>query len=332
VVNRQGEQNTVEGPPLWRAMDESESVDTDLDTEDNVPLFFQPGKHNFYALRMGKGSPERLNAFRNVGRLIGLCLIQNELFPLPLCRHVLKYILGRPLRFHDLAFFDPVLYESLRQLVADAETPGGGICAALDLTFIVDLPPEEGGGITELIPHGRTISVTPQNVCEYVRLYSEWRMHLSQDRGLNEIRAGVLEVLPASVLEPLTAEDLRLLLNGVGEVRVGTLVAYTSFNDESGEAPERLGRFKRWLWAIVERMGTHERQDLLYFWTGSPALPASEDGFQPMPSVTIRPADDAHLPTANTCISRLYVPLYSSKAILRSKIMLAIQTRSFGFV
>ena len=29
-------------------------------------------------------------------------------------------------------------------------------------------------------------------------------------------------------------------------------------------------------------------QDLVYFWTGSPALPASEEGFQPMPSVTIR--------------------------------------------
>ena len=36
-------------------------------------------------------------------------------------RHVLKYLLGRKVRFHDLAFFDPVIYESLRQLVLDAE-------------------------------------------------------------------------------------------------------------------------------------------------------------------------------------------------------------------
>lgn len=74
--------------------------------------------------------------------------------------------------------------------------------------------------------------------------------------------------------------------------------------------------------------------DLLqvYFWTSSPALPASEEGFQPMPSITIRPADDDHLPTANTCISRLYIPLYSSKVVLRSKIILAIKTKAFGFV
>ena len=59
---------------------------------------------------------------------------------------------------------------------------------------------------------------------------------------------------------------------------------------------------------------------------------ASEDGFQPMPSVTIRPADDNHLPSANTCISRLYVPLYSSKAVLKSKLLMAIKTKNFGFV
>jgi E3 ubiquitin-protein ligase EDD1 len=130
----------------------------------------------------------------------------------------------------------------------------------------------------------------------------------------------------------LTAEDLRLLLNGVGDINVSTLISYTSFNDESGESSDKLTRFKKWLWSIVEKMSNLERQELVYFWTGSPALPASEDGFQPMPTVTIRPADDIHLPTANTCISRLYIPLYSSRYILRSKLLMAIKTKNFGFV
>ena len=164
---------------------------------------------------------------------------------------------------------------------------------------------------------------------------------------------GVFDVLPSGALDSLTAEDLRLLLNGVGDIHVGTLISYTAFNDESSESGDKLLKFKRWLWSIVEKMSNLERQDLVrlimtfinnntfnallhfakvYFWTGSPALPASEDGFQPMPSVTIRPADDAHLPTANTCISRLYIPLYSSKAVLRHKLLLAIKTKNFGFV
>lgn len=70
-------------------------------------------------------------------RLIGLCLLQNELFPLFLQRHVLKYILGRPIRFHDLAFFDPVVYESLRQLVCEStKSDGVNILANLELNFV----------------------------------------------------------------------------------------------------------------------------------------------------------------------------------------------------
>lgn len=37
-------------------------------TEDNTPLFYQPGKKGFYSPRLGKPTPERINAFRNVGR------------------------------------------------------------------------------------------------------------------------------------------------------------------------------------------------------------------------------------------------------------------------
>lgn len=303
------------------------------DGEDNAPLFYSPDKRGFYTPRQGRASYERLNAFRNVGRLIGLCLLQNELCPIFLNRHVIKYILGRPIRFHDLAFFDSVIYESLRQLVIDAETKdSNSLFSALDLTFSIDLCPEEGGGSIELISNGRDIEVTASNVYDYVRKYAEVRMIKVQERALRAMREGVFDVLPDGALDGLTSEDLRLLLNGVGDINVSVLISYTSFNDESGEATEKLVKFKRWLWSIVEKMSHVERQDLVYFWTGSPALPASEDGFQPMPSVTIRPADDAHLPTANTCISRLYVPLYSSRHVLRHKLLLAIKTKNFGFV
>lgn len=57
-------------------------------------------------------------------RLIGLCLLQNELLPLYLQRHVLKYILGRRIKFHDLAFFDPSVYESFRQLIQNSQMEG----------------------------------------------------------------------------------------------------------------------------------------------------------------------------------------------------------------
>lgn len=35
-------------------------------------------------------------------RIIGICLQQMEILPLPLCRHVLKFILNRPITWYDL--------------------------------------------------------------------------------------------------------------------------------------------------------------------------------------------------------------------------------------
>lgn len=80
---------------------------------------------------------------------------------------------------------------------------------------------------------------------------------------LQALRAGVFDVLPAGSLDGLTAEDFRLLLNGVGDINVSVLISYTSFNDESGESSDRLLKFKRWLWSIVEKMSHVERQDLV---------------------------------------------------------------------
>ncbi|OQR77876.1 E3 ubiquitin-protein ligase UBR5-like [Tropilaelaps mercedesae] len=317
----------------------SSSLGEPMDTapcEDNSPFFYQPGKTGFYSPRQGKCTPERLNAFRNIGRVMGLCLLQNELCPIPLSRHVLKYILNRRIGWHDLAFFDPVLYESLRQILLEAgdskDANKEEVIAALDLTFTIDLGQEEGGDTVELIPDGRIVHVTAHNVYDYVRRYAEYRMVKSQERALEALRTGVFDVLLNNSLEGLTAEDLRLLLNGVPEVNVQSLISYTSFIDESKESVERTVRFKKWFWSIMEKMTSRERQDLVYFWTGSPALPASEEGFQPMPTITIRPPDDQHLPSANTCISRLYLPIYSSKHILRSKLLLAVKTKNFGFV
>lgn len=71
-------------------------------------------------------------------------------------------------------------------------------------------------------------------------------------------------MIPESSLDGLTAEDLRLLLNGVGDINVPLLISYTSFNDESGLATsDRQIKFKRWLWSIVDKMTPSERQDLV---------------------------------------------------------------------
>jgi E3 ubiquitin-protein ligase EDD1 len=115
----------------------------DKQLNEYTPLFWQPDKKGVFAPRPGKYTPERLTAYRNVGRLIGLCLLQNELFPLPLCRHVIKYLLNRPIRWHDLAFFDSTMYENLRRTAFDTEKNGPLYINDLHLTFSMTVTEKE---------------------------------------------------------------------------------------------------------------------------------------------------------------------------------------------
>uniref|UniRef100_A0A673GPV6 E3 ubiquitin-protein ligase UBR5 n=1 Tax=Sinocyclocheilus rhinocerous TaxID=307959 RepID=A0A673GPV6_9TELE len=240
-------------------------LDDPEDGDDNAPLFYQPGKRGFYSPRPGKNTEARLNCFRNIGRILGLCLLQNELCPITLNRHVIKVLLGRKVNWHDFAFFDPVMYESLRQLIRHSQTEEAeAVFAAMDLAFAIDLCKEEGSGQVELLVGGVNMPVTPLNVYEYVRRYAEHRMLVVAEQPLHAMRKGLLDVLPKNALEDLTAEDFRLLVNGCGEVNVQMLISFTSFNDESGENAEKLLQFKRWFWSIVEKMSMTERQDLLH--------------------------------------------------------------------
>ena len=137
--------------------------------------------------------------------------------------------------WHDLAFYDHHLYESLRKLIVDSQSPNAEeTFAVLDLTFSVDRSAEEGGGRVELVSGGTEMQVTPHNVKEYVRCYAENLLCRSVKKSLNAMHNGILDVIPARSLDGLTAEDLRLLLNGIGEINVQQLISYTSFNDETG--------------------------------------------------------------------------------------------------
>lgn len=319
---------TVSTPNLQGNSSQVSNGDDDL-----APLFYQTCKSGYYSPIAGKNSAHRLNAFRNVGRMIGICLLQMEIFPFPVCRHVLKFVLGRPINWYDLAFYDPALFESLRSLVYNEGPVRADQIKELFLTFEVNLPGEEGGGVIELKAGGSRIAVTQENIVEYIYRFVEARMLGIHLKCLEAMKQGVFDVIPVGSLANLSAEDLRLLLCGTQEISMALMQSYTSFLDESSAAPALLQKFKTWFWSICGKLTSQEKQDLMFFWTGSPSLPASEEGFQPMPTVLVRPADDQHLPTANTCISRLYVPLYSSKKILKSKLLMAIkEAQNFGFV
>ena len=143
-----------------------------------------------------------------------------EILPLPLSRHVLKAILGRPITWYDMAFYDTEIFDSLRS-IAYNETTGAfnddAYYEDLGLYFTMEMPPEEarrararadaamlelkcshagafqGGGSVELKPGGENIPVTRENVLEYLYLYVEKRLLGQHTKALDALRQGVYE-------------------------------------------------------------------------------------------------------------------------------------------
>ncbi|EGD79041.1 ubiquitin protein ligase E3 component n-recognin 5 [Salpingoeca rosetta] len=106
-------------------------------------LFWEPSKPGVVApcpmRHPAKSNTYRLALLQTVGRLAGLCLLHEDLFPLKFTRPVIKFLLGQDVRWHDLAFHDTALYDSLRQLLLMRETDLAAI-ASLSLTFEAALP------------------------------------------------------------------------------------------------------------------------------------------------------------------------------------------------
>lgn len=211
-------------------------------------------------------------------RIIGLCLQQLEILPFQLCRHVLKFILDRPITWYDLVFYDPAIFDSLRSIAYNdsAHAPHDDeFYASLGLTFVMDVPPEEvsfgvvknsfifffqGGGVIDLKPNGENIHVTKDNVLEYIYSFAEKRLLGNHVPALESIKQGVFDVIPADALNGLTAEDLRLILCGTEQVSVRLLETFTSFLDESSSEPKTLQKMKSWFFRVISKFTDQEKQ------------------------------------------------------------------------
>lgn len=132
-----------------------------------------------------------------------------------------------------------------------------------------------------------------------------------------------------------------------------------------GEPSERLVTFKRWLWAVIEKMSPLEKQDLVYFWTGEitcifasyqhclyqrfscssckwrrvPANAKCDHQTCGRQSSSI--SQHLHLKTLYSSLFQVdkthdnfihWQASFFSKQILKAKLLLAIKTKNFGFV
>jgi hypothetical protein len=222
-----------------------------------APCPFLPS-HSISSSKLTTIRDQRRKYFRAVGRFLGLCFWFRYTIPLMVCRHVAKYLLGRDLAWHDLAFYNADLYEGLRRMLQDVQEEKKSeedftntYCCYFEAPLSGSVEPF----LVDLIPGGSKIPVTPDRVQEYVRLYAMFMMYGCVCDELKAMKEGLNDIIPPELLSGLTAEDFQLLLSGgSASISLSRLKSVMRFNHTHGSSPTVCDRFEKMFWRVVSHM------------------------------------------------------------------------------
>ncbi|XP_065170109.1 ubiquitin-protein ligase E3A isoform X2 [Atheta coriaria] len=265
--------------------------------------------------------------FTLIGIVLGLAIYNNVIlavnFPLVLYRKLMG-ILGS---FEDLQDWNPTLYNSLKQLL---EYPDPDLEEVFMQTFRVSYQDVFGNLMHhDLVECGDSVSVTPENKYEFVKLYADYLLNKSVDKQFTAFYKGFQMVTGESPLEQFfRPEEVELLICGS-----------KNFNfDELEDATEYDGGYTRFtmivrnFWQIVHAFSNEDKRKLLQFATGSDRVPIG--GLSKLKLVIARNGPDSdRLPTAHTCFNVLLLPEYLTKQKLKDRLLKAINySKGFGML
>ena len=273
--------------------------------------------------------PEYLSYFRFVGRLVGKALVDDILLNAYFTRPIYKHLLGQALTYEDMEGVDPDYYKSLKWMLENS------IDGVMEYTFSETTSYFGETQVYDLVENGRHITVTDENKFEYVNLVTAYRMTNAVKHQLAAFVKGFEEVVPRETISLFNAAELELMISGTPDIDVEDLYAnteYTGFNVGSRQI--------RWFWDIVREMSKEDLARLLMFCTGTSKVPlegfSALQGMQGPQKFQIhrQHADDSKLPSAHTCFNQLDLHEYSSKEILRERLLYAIVEgcEGFGFI
>ena len=187
------------------------------------------------------------------------------------------------------------------------------------------------GLIGMTFPENDELEVTDENMEEYVQALTEFKVTKSISEQMDELKRGLYDVLPFGQLEWLNQDEVMQMLGGVRRIDVAELRASTTYKVDGD------GVVVNWLWEIVKGMNEKELGDFLNFVSGSRYPPMHGFGETWM-SVVVNPmihlseritsVEDSvdFMPKSQTCFKQLKLGLYSSKEVLREKLILAVSS------
>jgi len=257
--------------------------------------------------------------FKAVGQFLAKALIDNQTLGMSLERVLTKLLLGREPVLDDLRDSEPEFFKGLNW-VLDNNVEGS------DLTFTCSYELFGESKVVELVPFGAAKLVDDDNKGEYVGLMQTWLFNGRYQPALGHMLAGFSEHVPLAWLQHFRVEETQMLFSGSPSIDVSDVkkdfALQGGFTEDSPQVV--------WLWDVLEELDQELLSQFVSFFSGCPCLPY--DGLDPPLLVTLSAeGTDAMLPRAHTCFNQLVIPAYTSKEVLRERLLYGLREVGGGF-
>ena len=289
---------------------------------------FDPQRGLFKATDDGKLYPNpashlaadaHLEYFEFLGMVLGKAVYDGILVELPLARFFVSKLKGRSSGLKDLESLDAELYQNLLFLKQYE-----GSVEDLSLFFSLDTDQYGEAKETELIPGGKDVPVTNENVLRYIHLVAHHRLNLQIRPQSYAFLRGFQTLVDSAWTSMFNEDELQELIAGKeGPINVTDMKSNVIYSGGYTEDHETIKCF----WEVVEDMSPDDQRELLQFTTSCSRPPLQ--GFRHLnPHFCIHKAGEAEqrLPTASTCMNLLKLPAYASSSILRDKLLYSIRS------
>ncbi|EAY09596.1 hypothetical protein TVAG_056400 [Trichomonas vaginalis G3] len=253
---------------------------------------------------------------RLLGMFCAKALQTQFIVDLPLSPHFIRTLRNEDVTVQDV---DP-------QLAIALENPEGLI--GLDFTYpgLYDFP---------ICPNGQMIEINQENVNDYVSKIRDFTCGKVMKTKCHSFIEGFNQVLhwePTCVFTP--EELIQIITGSFQRITIQDLMN----NVEVGTGYKKDSPVITNFFEVIEEMNDEDQKLLIRFITGSVNLPIGGlAGLQPKLTVAERAPDkganyDDCLPSVMTCFNYFKLPMYSSKEILRERLMTAVRgcQGSFG--
>lgn len=257
--------------------------------------------------------------FTFFGQLLGLVLRSGDYIPLQLSTIIWKLLVSTEPDILDLEALDSMAVSS-NEKMRTIETLGVTEHLFEDVVCEVFTTISSNDRVLELKPGGADIPVTFRTRVEFAHLVEQVRLH-EFDQVAGYVRQGLSSVVPESLLQLLTHDELEFMICGSKEIDVDLLKSCTEY---SGCSPTEA--HVQFFWQALREFDVNERSDFLKFVWGRARLPNTKEEFPQrfkLQSFNKSPAEN-YLPVAHTCFFALELPRYPTLELLKAKLRYAI--------